>query len=303
MQLEDLNRLTIFARVAETESFTRAALALGLPKSSVSRAIAALENELGVRLLQRTTRRLRLTEAGEVYLRGVQSALSSLEEATAAAMDSKTEPRGVVRLTAPVDMANMLLDGPLAAFVRQHPQIRVELSLTARRVDLVQEGFHLAIRAGPLQDSSLVARRVGLATMGLFASRAYTELHGVPRTVEDLAQHACVLFRGRQGRVTWEVDGPQGRTSVEVSGSLDVDDISFVQAAVLRGMGVGLLPLYVLAQPLELVHLMPEFTAASAPIHVVSPPLRYEPAAVKLLRSFLIEELTRVPWERRPPTA
>lgn len=166
----DLNRIAVFARVVEAGSFTAAAAALGLRKSSVSRSVAALEAELGIRLLQRTTRKLSVTDAGRAYYDRARDALAGLDEARQAVSSLGAEPRGLVRVTAPVDLAGDLA-AVTSAFLRAHPDVRIEMLLTARYVDLVKEGFDLAVRAGALTDSSLLARKLGDADLGLFASR------------------------------------------------------------------------------------------------------------------------------------
>jgi DNA-binding transcriptional LysR family regulator len=166
----DLNRVSAFVRVVHDGSFTAAARALGLPKSSISRSVAQLEQDLGIRLLHRTTRQLHLTDAGAAFYERVSRALGDIDEATTAASDTQAELSGVVRVTAPVDLGVWSLASIIARFVRKHPKIRVELSLTGRVVDLVAEGFDFAVRAGPLRDSSLIARRVG-ALESVAASR------------------------------------------------------------------------------------------------------------------------------------
>ncbi|HKY91569.1 MAG TPA: LysR family transcriptional regulator, partial [Nevskiaceae bacterium] len=164
----DLNNIRLFVRVVETGSFTAAANQLGLPKSSVSRGVAMLESSLGVRLLQRTTRRLSLTEAGRAFHDSAAGALAQLDEAQAAASQEQEEVAGVVRITASVDIGVWLLAPIVKGFLADHPRARVDVMLTARVVDLVQEGFDLALRAGRLLDSRLVARPLGVLRAGLY---------------------------------------------------------------------------------------------------------------------------------------
>src|SRR5262245_19114285 len=189
----DLNRISLFVAVVEARSFSAAARTLGVPKSSVSRGVAQLESDLGVRLLQRTTRALHLTDAGHAYFDQVSRALAAVGEATAQVSDMQGSARGVVRLTAPTDMP--ALAALLARFVELHPEIHVETVITARHVDLVEEGIDLAVRAGKLRDSSLIARRAGRDVMALFASPRYLKRNPPPRRVRDLAEHQCLMFR------------------------------------------------------------------------------------------------------------
>lgn len=291
----DLNRIAVFAKVVEAGSFTAAATALGVRKSSVSRSVAALEADLGIRLLQRTTRRLSLTDAGRAYHERARDALAALEEARGAAASLGAEPRGLVRVTAPVDFADDLaaVTGP---FLRAHPGVRVDVLLTARYVDLVKEGFDLAVRAGALADSSLLARKLGDTELGLFASPAYLEAAGRPRRLSDLAAHECVLYRAGGPAATWRLAGPRGEEEVSVRGRVDTDEMAFVRAMLLAGFGVALAPLPVLAPLLEageLERVLPRYARRSTPVHVVWPSRRFEPAAVALFRDALAEALPR----------
>ena len=260
----DLNHVAVFARVVELESFTAAAKQLGLPKSSVSRTVTRLEEELGVRLLQRTTRKLHLTEAGQAYFERARVALSGLEEAASAATNMSAEPRGTVRLSAPADIGVLNLADVVARFVRKFPLVHVELSFSSRYVDLVAEGFDLALRAGKLSDSTLIARRIGSDSLGIFASANYLRKRGRPKSLAELAQHDCVLFRGKNGKCEWRLTGPDGEERVTVRGPVNADEMAFVQQAVAAGLGIA----------------------------VVTPSARFQPASVTAFRDFLIHELT-----------
>jgi DNA-binding transcriptional LysR family regulator len=289
----DLNRISVFARVVEAGSFTAAAAALGVGKSSVSRSVAALEAALGIRLLQRTTRRLSLTDAGRAYYEHARDALAGLDEAAQAASALGAEPRGLVRLTAPVDLADVLA-AVSAAFLRAHPAVRVEAILTSRYVDLVAEGVDLAVRAGVLRDSSLMARKIGDTELALFASPAYLDRAGRPRRLADLAHHECVLYRAGLGVATWRLAGPRGLESVEVRGRSDSDELAYVRAALVAGQGVGLVPLTSvrgLAEAGQLERVLPRHALRAAPVHLVWPTRRFEPAAVALLREALAKAL------------
>jgi len=291
----DLNDAALFVRVVEAGSFTAAARLAHLPKSSVSRSVARLEEELGVRLLQRTTRSLRLTDAGQAYYERARGSVAGLEEAASAVREMGGEPRGVVRLTAPADAYNFGLADIVARFVEEHPAIHVEAVLTNRRVDLIGEGFDLAIRAGRLDDSSLVARRVGLGENGLFAAPRYLRRAGRPKTVDDLSRHACVLFRAR-GVTTWPLVSAQSERTVQVTGPVSADELTFLVHVVAGGAGIGLLPLFLTreaAHRKQLERVLPEWVAPGAPIHVVLPSSRFVPTRVALLRDLLVAELQK----------
>ncbi|HYQ25679.1 MAG TPA: LysR family transcriptional regulator [Polyangiaceae bacterium] len=296
----DLNHVAIFARVVELSSFTAAAKQLGLPKSSVSRTVTRLEDELGVRLLQRTTRKLHVTEAGQAYFERARVALVALEEAASAATNLSAEPRGTVRISAPADIGVLNLGELVARFVRKYPLVHIEISLSSRFVDLVAEGFDLALRAGKMADSSLVARKIGVDSLGAFASSAYLRRRGRPKTVADLAGHDCVLFRGAHGKSEWRLTGPHGEERVTVRGPLNADEMAFVQQAVAAGVGIALLPVIGVrltatrgALPMP-VRVLPEYTVGGSGLHVVSPSARFQSASVAAFRDFLIAELTAI---------
>jgi len=290
----DLNHVAVFVRVVEAGSFTAAAAALGLPKSSVSRSVSRLESELGVRLLQRTTRSVHLTEAGHAYYDKVSRALSGLQEAQASVSDMQATPSGVGPVTAAVDIGVNVVAGLVARFVRKNPDIHVEMVLTGRLLNLVEEGVDLAIRAGKLDDSSLVGRRVGSLEARLLAAPGYLRRRGVPKSAKDLAAHDCVLFRARRGRATWQLTGPKGVEKVDVSGHVSADDFAFVRQMLLAGGGIGLVPWTSCAQDIErgrLLRILPEYAAPGGALHVVYPSARYVPQRVALLRDFLVQGL------------
>jgi len=290
----DLNRVAVFLRVVELQSFTAAAEALGLPKSSVSRSVAKLEESLGVQLLQRTTRAVQLTEAGKVYFDEAARALSTLDQAreTLSQLDGRVQ--GPVRITAPVDLGARVL-APLAArFARRSPGITLEFILTSRVVNLVEEGVDLAVRAGPMRDSSLIARKVNGLEPWLFASPAYLDARGTPTSVEQLADHECVLFRPRRGRAEWTLTGPAGTTTVTVQGPVSGDDFTFLREAMLAGAGIGLLGAILCEQDIargRLVRILPAVRGPAAPVHVVWPASRHVPKRVEVVREWLVKSL------------
>jgi DNA-binding transcriptional LysR family regulator len=292
----DLNDLALFTHVVERGSFTSAAAQAGLPKSSVTRSIARLERDLGVRLIQRTTRQRGVTEAGRELYERVRGAVGALAEATEAVSQHGKEPGGIVRITAPVDVALMGLPEALAKFLVGYPSIQVDLVLTARVVDLVAEGIDLGIRAGKLADSSLVAKKVGGTSSGLFASKSYLKRRGRPRRLADLTKHDCVMFRGRAGAATWKLEGPHGNEEVDVRGPVSADDFAFVVRAISAGLGIGQAPLFIarrdpVGRALERV--LPDYVFPGAPLQIVMPSASFVPARVAVVRDFLFEHLTR----------
>jgi DNA-binding transcriptional LysR family regulator len=298
----DLNDVATFVRVAQGGGFTAAAKGLGVPKSTVSRAVARLEGALGVRLVHRSTRALALTDAGRAYYERVRGAVAGLADASADVVDMGTEPRGTIRVTAPVDLGQLLLAGVIARFVEKYPQVRFEVSLTGRVVDLVGEGFDMAVRASPMQDSSLVVRKLGSADLGLYASRAYLRAHGTPARVADLADHAFVGFRPftSSNGVPLPLTGPDGIEHAEAHPGIVVDDLLFVHRLVAEGSGIGLLPLFFSEacasqrEKDDLVRVLPHHSVRSGNMSLVAPSARQEPRRVKLFREFLVAEAKRL---------
>lgn len=290
----DLQDVTAFLAVADTGSFTAAARRLGVAKSNVSRRIARLEQQLGARLLERTTRRLRLTEVGETYHAHVSGAMQQLAEAARSVSQIQGEPRGRLRISAPADW-NETMGRLVAEFSARYPHIQVEVDLTQRRVDLVAEGFDLALRAGKLEDSSLIARSVGEGGTHLYASPAYLERRGEPRDPASLAEHAFVLFRGRQGELRLALHGPDGaREEVLVSGVISALDFGFVRHALLHGAGIGLLPDPLGAQELAAGRLrlvLPRHSLSRSPFHVVYPSTRFLSPKVRVFVDFCVDWL------------
>lgn len=293
----DYNDIPLFVHVVEAGGFTAAARALGREKSAVSRSIARLEEDLGVRLLQRTTRKLALTEAGRAFYDRVRGAVAGVDDAASAVRELGAEPRGVVRMTASADSHAYGLPGIIARFVEKHPGIHVDLTLTTRAVDLVAEGFDLAIRAGKLADSALIARRVGPTLLHLFGATSYLERRGHPQTLQDLAEHDCVLFRPHAGRSSWTLTGPTGEETVAVRGPIGCDEMGFAAQAVAEGAGIGLLPIevvrkWVMSREIEVV--LKSYRVDGAGIHIVMPSSDFVPSRVALLRDHLVVEIEKV---------
>lgn len=294
----DLNHVSAFVRVVQDGSFTAAARALGLPKSSVSRSIAQLERDLGVRLLHRTTRKLHLTDAGTAFHARVAPALADIDEATTAASDLQRDFRGSIRITAPVDIGVWAIAPIVARFVRRHPTVNVEVRLSGRVVDLMAEGFDLAVRAGVIRDESLIARRIGALELGLYASSRYVERRGVPTRLADLEHHDCLLLRNEAGPMPWRLTSRSGAEETALPrGAISADDISFLKKAVLAGGGIALLPSFFVPREErsgKLVRVLDDWRLAGSVLHVVYPSVRYVPVRVIAFRDYLLRELGKL---------
>jgi DNA-binding transcriptional LysR family regulator len=294
----DLNRISTFVRVVEARSFSAAAKQLNLPVSSVSRAVANLERSLGVRLLHRTTRRLSLTDAGQHFFSRMQTVIAEADEATRAIGGFASDPRGVVRITAPPGIGGRELPRIVARILSRYPGLVLELMLTNRLVDLVGEGIDLAIRGGQLVDSSLVARKVSRSEIGVFAAAEYLARRGRPRRPRDLSSHECLSYGGRSGKLPWRLSGPDGEQTVTVSGPVLCDDMWFLRAACAAGLGVAMLPLEVATVPdgsePPLVRVLPRYSFSGGGLYVMWPSQKLVPARVTAVREALIEELTKL---------
>lgn len=287
----DLNEIAAFATVVEEGGFTAAAKKLGVPKSTVSRRVARLEDELGVRLLQRTTRKLGLTELGESYYQRVSQALRSLDQAQDELTEAQDRPRGLLRITAPPDFGIAYLGELVAAFNEQYPEVSVWVELSGRMVDLVAEGFDLALRAGVLRDSSLVARRIAAADGWLVASPGYLSKHGAPQTVDELLEHRCVVYE-RSGELRGlELEGPDGVVTLSIRGRVSGNDFGFLRRALLSGAGIGLLPGFLCKDDLAagtLARVLPDYKLPGGVFYLVYPSARHLPAKARAFRDFVL---------------
>ena len=246
-----------------------------------------------MRLLERTTRQMRLTEAGQRYYAQVAEPVNTLRLAAAAAESAQDTPRGVLRVTAPVEFGEAL-GSLLADFTRRCPDVHVQVELTGRYVDLIREGFDVALRVGELTDSSLVARLLGRVELRAFASPAYLERRGVPAEPAELPEHDCVLFRAPSGTDRWELVRGDSSVSVEVSGAVGGDDFGFVRTATVHGAGVGLIPSLAAEHEVaagRLTPVLPGWHSHRTKLHLVYPSARFLPAKVRAFRDFLLEQL------------
>lgn len=295
----DLNEIMIFAKVAQAGSFTAAARELGMPKSTVSRKVSELERRLGARLLQRTTRKLSLTDVGRAYYERSQRIVSEIEEAERAVSNLQQAPRGRLRITAPLNFGFL---GPVVAtFLERHVDVQVELVCTDRVVGLVEEGFDVAIRVGHLADSTLVARTVARMRGYLVASPGYLDKRGRPKLPEDLANHQCLVFGA--GPSGWRLRRDKKDLDVSVRARLSVNDFDVLYAAVLGGLGIALLPAFRSVTEMRthrFERVLDAWCSPEMPIHAVYPSSRHLSPTMKAFLDQLQEGLTPPPWELGP---
>jgi len=296
----DLNDVAAFVRVVENSGFAKAARELGVPTSTVSRAVQRLEDAVGVRLLHRTTRNLSVTSEGHAFHQRVSPLVASLRDATRTLGSGSKEPEGLLRLTAPNDIGSAFLSEEVVRFCERYPLLRVELILTNRKLNLVSDGIDLAVRAGRLESSSLVARKVGTLHVELYAAPSYAERHRLPTTLPELLRHQIIGFAAREGKVSWQLEGPRGQESVELSCRIACDDFGFVRAAAVAGGGIGLLPRTIALSDVasgRLVRVLPDYGQKGAALYVVYPSARQVPTKVSLFRDFLAKSCSQAPAE------
>ena len=274
----ELGALTALVKVVQAGSFTRAAEAMHTQKAHLSRVITNLERELGVRLLERTTRSLSLTEVGrEIFERAV-GILGAVEDAERVAQRMLAEPRGVLKLTCGVEFGMIAVGRWIDAYLQRYPQVSVDADFTGRVIDIVHEGFDLAIRVGELPDSRLAARRLGELHYGLFASPDYLARRGIPGSPEDLAQHDLLVFTAGSHRVGWRlVQGSEIRR-VEATARLRINNSFAVRDAAIQGLGIAQLPALVANAALssaQLTRVLPDWHPPAVPVHALFPSNRY----------------------------
>lgn len=288
----DLNELLVFTRVVQTGSFTGAAKLLGMPKSSVSRKVSELEDRVGARLLQRTTRKLGLTDAGRIYFDRSARIVAEIEEAEHAVGRTQAEPRGLLRVTAPLSFTVL---GPVVAdYLRRYPEVQVDLVCTDRRVDLVEEGFDMAVRAGPLDDSTLVARRIGEGKRVLVASPSYLKRHGTPRVPEDLEKHVCIVFGAGAAPNLWKLRSGNENVEIRVTARFTVNDPDIVIDVARAGAGIAAAPAFTFTEDFaagKLREVLPAWSLPSAPLHVLFPTARHLSPKVSVFADLVMKSL------------
>ncbi|KRE90609.1 LysR family transcriptional regulator [Frateuria sp. Soil773] len=295
--LQDLNDLYFFAAVVEHGGFSAAGRALGIPKSRLSKRIAQLEERLGVRLLQRTTRRFVVTEVGERFYGHCRAVLEEARAAQEAVDELRAEPRGVVRMSCPVSLTQTIVAHVLPDFMAMYPKVQVRVLSSNRRVDLVGEGFDLAIRVRSKldTDANMVMRTFGLSRVLAVASPGLLDGVGRPRVPADLARLPALSMQEHEGAQVWELTGADGeRTSVEMTARLITGDFAILLESARRGLGVTLLPEFVCAPAItrgELEVVLPDWSAPDGTMHFVYPSRRGMLPGVRALVDFLAERL------------
>jgi DNA-binding transcriptional LysR family regulator len=291
--MDRFSALRAFAQVVESGSFSKAAARLGLSTTAVSRQVGDLEAHLQARLLNRTTRRISLTETGQAFYGRAVQLLHDLEEAEREAARAAVSPRGTIRLTTSVTFGTRHLAPLLAEFLARCPEVKLDVQLSDRMVDLVEEGFDLAIRIGGTGSENLVARRLGETRLVPCASPDYLKRHGAPRTPEELASHNCFTYEYVSPRNQWSLRDAQGREHlVRVAGNLHANNGELCAQAAANGAGIVFEPAFIVGDFVRaglLVPLLQEYEAPRSPIYALYPSRKHLTAKVRVLVDFLLE--------------
>jgi len=303
--MDRFHAIEAFVKVVETGSFARAAERLGVSVSSVSRHVTDLEAHLNARLLNRTTRRLSLTEIGRAFHERCVQLLADLEEAEESAGEGAVVPRGTLRLTCGVTFGERYLAPAIAEFMARYPQMRFDAELSDRVVDLVEEGFDAAVRIGAVGGQNLVARKVGTTRLVCCAAPSYLAQHGEPRAPEDLAAHACLLYAYAPQIGLWPFRDPDGgERNVRVAGPAHSNNGRFLEALAVAGVGISYEPDFIVGPDVKagrLVQILRAFAPPAAGIHVVYPSRRHLSAKVRAFTDFLTQRFTGAEWALEPP--
>jgi len=296
--MDRLDAIEAFVKVAETNSFSEAARRLRVSKSAVSRLVGALEAELGARLLHRTTRSLTLTEVGRDYFERSRRVLADIDEANLAVSQAQAAPRGRLRVNAPMSFSFLHLSQAMPDFLARYPDIGVDLVMNDRFVDLVDEGFDVAVRIGALEDSSLIARRLAPVRRVVCASPAYLDARGVPSMPDDIVHHDCVVNDPK-----WRFVAPDGKPWVVAArGRISANNGDAIRVAALGGLGLALLPTFFVGDDLRsgaLVAVLDGFIEQDMTLNAVYPHARHLSPKVRAFVDFLADRFGPIPyWDR-----
>ena len=299
--MDKFQEMRVFAGVVDAGSFVGAADALGMSKAAVSRHVSDLEQRLGVRLMQRTTRKLSLTQEGEVFLARCRDILASIEESEAELSTRAASASGLLKVSVPVSFATQHLAPLWSDFLAAHPRLTLDVHLADRVVDLVDEGFDLAVRIARLPDSSLVSRKLAATRLVLCAAPSYLRRRGTPTHPDDLAAHDVIGYSLLSTPGQWLLQGPDGPVTVKIRPRLWTNNGDTSVAAAVRGAGIDLQPTFLIADELadgRLVQVLPAWQAVELGIYAVYPSRKFVLPKVRALVNFLAASFADAPWAR-----
>lgn len=300
--MDRLNGMHTFVEVVQSGSFTAAAEKMRLSRAQVSKSVMQLESHLGTRLLNRTTRRISLTEVGRIYFERCKAILKEIEEVESIAGDQATKPHGTLKLGVPTSFGMLHLNEAIPKFIKQYPEVQVELSLSDRFIDVVAEGFDLVIRIAELEDSSLIARKMAPCKRLFCASPEYLSQSGTPINPQELIHHQCLVYSNEARPEFWEIEGPEGPESIKVNGPMCADNGDALKAAAVAGLGIALVPTFIVGPDLasgRLQQVLPDYCPPEISIYAVFPSHRYLSAKVRTFIDFLSDYFGDQPeWDQ-----
>src|SRR5262245_41166855 len=297
--MDKLTSLKAFTKVVQHGSFAAAARSLRLSRSAVSKYVIDLEQELGVQLLNRTTRSAAPTENGRAYYERAVAILADLEEADLAVARLHAEPRGLLRVNAPMSFGTLHLGPALAEFMEKYAELQIQLTLSDEQIDAVHEGFDVTLRIAELASSSLIARRLLGVARVFCASPAYVERHGAPEHPKDLKNHQCLTYGFLATGNQWKLVGPDGEHWIPVPWKLCANNAEVLEQAALKGNGIALLPTFIAAAALsagDLVPVLERYRAPDIALYAIYPPTRHLSSKVRLFIDFLVPRFSDRTW-------
>lgn len=299
--MDKLDAMNVLAKVVASGGFAEAARRLGVTRSAISKAITQLEQELGVRLLDRTTRRVTPTEAGLAYYERCLAILAQISETEAQISRLHDEPKGVLKVNAPMSFGTLYLGRAIADFMGRYSDLKVELTLTDRMVDPLEEGVDVTVRIGAMVDSSLIARRISTVRVLVVASPDYVARHGAPQMPGDLVSHKCLHYGHSTTVPRWQLTDNQLAITVPVAACLSSNNGDTLRDAALKGIGIARLPSFLVGDDIaagRLVVLLPDYPPQDSTIHALYAPNRFLAAKTRVFIDFLVERFSHPAWEQ-----
>lgn len=299
--MDKLDAMNVLTRVVSSGSFAEAARRLGVTRSAISKAITQLEQELGVRLLDRTTRRVTPTEAGLAYYERCLAILAQISETEAQVSRLHDEPKGVMKVNGPMSFGTLYLGSAIADFMDRYRDLKVELTLSDRMIDPLEEGVDVTVRIGAMVDSSLIARRISTARVLLVASPEYLARNGMPKTPADLVGHKCLHYGHSTTVPRWQLTDNGTSITVPVAACLSSNNGDTLRDAALKGIGIARQPSFIVGSDIaagRLVVVLPDFPPQDVTIHALYAPNRFLAAKSRVFIDFLVERFGRPVWER-----
>jgi DNA-binding transcriptional LysR family regulator len=288
--MDKLTAMTVFVRVAKAGSFAGGARDLGISRAMATKHIMQLESSLGTRLFNRTTRSLSLTDVGLSYLERCQLVLADIEEMEAAATQLQTEPRGTLKISAPMFIGSLHIAQAVSEFLEKYPDLSVDMILQGNVGDMVDEGLDLAIHLGALQDTSLIARKLATSPVMVCGAPSYFAKYGIPKKPEDLTEHSCLVSWAVPPRDHWRFKGPEGEFRIKVSGRMEANVATPIRIAAIHGLGLVMLPTYIVGQDIikgRLQTVLEDYMPSPLAIHAIYPHRKYLSAKVRVFLDFL----------------